>query len=118
MRSWLAPEHWDDVLFDLIRSEWLPNISFGAQRQGLENALLPTLRGDHDDGNVFGVIHLFQAPDEFQPVHDRHVDVTENQVESILARECQALGSVRGFEDLPKIHARLSQAPFYNLSHH
>src|ERR1700728_4648178 len=101
MRSRLVLEHWDDVLFDLIGSEWLPNISFGTQRQGFENALLPTLGCDHDDWNVLGVIHLFQAPDEFQSAHDRHVDITENQVESILARECQALGSVGGFKDLP-----------------
>src|SRR5580692_12491265 len=115
MHSRLAPEYWDDVFFDLIGSEWLPNISFGAERQGFENALLPTLRCDHDDGNVLGVIHLFQAPDKFQSVHDRHVDIAENQVESIHARQCQALGSVGGFKDLPKIHARLSQAPLYNL---
>src|ERR1700691_2462094 len=100
MRSWLAPKYWDDMLFDSVRSERLPNIPFGAERQGFDNALLSALCGDHDDGNVLGGIHVFQSPDQFQPVHDRHVDVTENQVESILAHERQGLGSVGGFKNL------------------
>ena len=64
---------------------------------------------NHDHRYVFRVRHPGKLLDKFQTVHDRHVDVTKDQINSLVLEYTQGVGPVSGFEYLRQVDARLTQ---------
>jgi len=93
---------------NLLRREWLPNVATRARGQGLDDVRLTAFGCNHDHWDVFCVRHARKLLDEFQSVHDRHVDIAKDQIDLILLKDNQCLRPVSGFQDRSQIDARLA----------
>jgi len=83
------------VLFHLIGSEGLADVSASARRKrlhtcdSLPSVVIITI------GYPFGALHRGNLPDKFQPVHDRHIDIAQDEINHVL---CNASSASRPFE--------------------
>ena len=68
--------------------------------------LFRRVAGDHDDTHMPGRGVRTQAPAQREPVHDRHIDIGDDDVRCDPARDIQRLDSVGGLECL---HPRTAQ---------
>ncbi len=78
--------------FYLVRSKGFTNVPTGPARYGLRNMRLAALRGNHDHRNTFRVLSSGKLLDEFQTIHDRHVDVTQDQIDPVIVEDTDGLG--------------------------
>ena len=58
---------------------------------------LAALGRNHDDGHAFCIYDAWKLFYKLQPVHDRHVDVTKNQIDRVFLENCKRLGPISGF---------------------
>jgi len=61
---------------------------------------------------------MLEAADEFDPVHYRHIDIAEDQIQWILGRDVERICAVIGFFYFGEFNARLTQAALDNFPHH
>ena len=78
---------------------------------------LAALGRDHHDWHIFRILDPGELFDEFQSIHDRHVDVAQNQVDDTFLQNAQRLGPVSSLEYIGKVDAGLAQRALYYLSH-
>src|ERR1700686_5380986 len=116
--SWLLPQYWQHMFFHLIGSKGLANVSASASCEGLHHVRLAAFGCDHYDGNAFGALHRRYLTDKFQTIHDRHIDIAEDEVDRVFAQYGQRFGAISGFKNLIQFDARLAQRTLYYLAHH
>ena len=78
-------QKWRDARFDLVRRERLTDISLGPSRKSAHHIRRASFRRNHDDRNAQGKPLLLSFFDKLQPIHHRHIDVAEDQVECVVA---------------------------------
>jgi hypothetical protein len=66
----------------------------------------------------FGGFHRGDLADQFQPVHDRQVEIAQDEVDSMLSKAASASAPFRGFHNLFQFDARLTQRRFDYFAHH
>src|SRR5512134_3130091 len=67
--------------------EGLLDVAAGPHLEAADRVLFLPLGGDDDDRDVLVRRLLLDALQELQPVHDRHVDVEQDEVDALLLRE-------------------------------
>src|SRR5260370_5822512 len=77
----------------------------------------PSIAED-DNIHAFGNSYGGDLADEFQPVHDRHVDIAQDEGDYIALQRGQRFGPVRGFHNLFQFDARLTQRTLDYFAHH
>src|SRR5580692_11176257 len=65
---------------DLVRRKWLADVAPRPQRQRLYHMRFAALGSNHDHRRSLGVLDACQCFYELQSIHDRHVDVTKDQL--------------------------------------
>src|SRR6476646_104642 len=106
-----------DVLLHLVGSKRLADIALRSHRERLHHVRFAAFGRDHDHRHASRILHVFQPLHELQSIHDRHVDVAQNQINSGLRQHGQRLRPISRLAQLRKLHARLSQCAFDNLPH-
>ena len=81
-----------------VQVQWLLDEVKGAHFDGLDSGFYRTMATDHDYAAVDSFFH--QCIKHFQPIHLRHLDVTENGIEGKLGCQLQPFRSVLGLHDL------------------
>src|SRR5262249_33647909 len=85
----------------------LLDVPLGAHLQAPDRVLLLALRRDDDDRDRLVRGFLLDALQELETVHDRHVDVEQDEVDSLLLSELvQSLEPVHGADALAVLLAR------------
>src|SRR5208282_6634388 len=112
------PQQGQDMLFHLIWSEGLANVAASAGRKRCHHVRFAAFSGDHHDRNPFSTFDLGDLADEFQSIHDRHIDVAQNEVDHVALQRGQRLRPVRGFHDLVQFDTRLTQRALDDFAHH
>jgi hypothetical protein len=81
--------------------EGLLHVPLGAHLQAADRVLFLSFRRDDDDRNGLVGLLLLHALEELEAVHDRHVDVEEDEVDALLLAELvQRLQPVHGADEL------------------
>ena len=73
---------------------------------------------ENDNIHTFGDFHRGNLADEFQTVHDRHVDIAQDEVDYIALQRSQSFGPIGGFHDLFQFDARLTHRTLDDFAHH
>src|SRR5690348_11517297 len=105
------------MLLHLVRSKGLSDIAASATGQGFNHVRLTSFGSDHAHRHALGIVHALQLPDEFQSVHDGHVDVTENQVNIVIAQHGEGFSAVGSLTHRLQIDASLPERALHNLPH-
>src|ERR1700751_5943053 len=95
----------------LIFFEWLENVVVGSRADGFESDCDVVHCCDHDHRNV-GIVHS-QLGEKLEPVHFRHDDVAQHQIERIVAESVERNAPVRTGEAVITLCLKKSG---YNLS--
>lgn len=75
-----------EYLVELDRVDWLGNVSVHSRREASFFVAFHGVRGERDDGlmPVRGAFKPANRGGGFEPVHLRHLNVHQNQIESFL----------------------------------
>jgi Flp pilus assembly protein TadD len=106
------------VFFDLFGRKGLANIAARSGGKRLYDVVLATFRGDHHDRHAFRVFDSAKRFDEFQPVHNWHVDIAEDKVDRFFSEGGKRFGTVSSLHDFVEFNACLAQRALHNLAHH
>ncbi len=81
--------------------EGLLHVSLGSHFEAPDRVLLFALGGDDDDRDVLVGGFLLDALEELQAVHDRHVDVEQDEIDlPFLGQLVEGLDAVHGADQL------------------
>jgi hypothetical protein len=105
------------AFFYLLGGEGFPEIAFGAGGEGFDYAGFAAFGGNHYDRDAFSGGNGGESFEEFETVHDRHVDVAEDYVERAFLNFDEGFGAVAGFEDFAEVEAGLAQGAFDDFAH-
>src|SRR5262249_36097054 len=94
VRSFHAPFQGFDPLEQNLDAEWLRDVIIRPERETDDLIHLLGLRGQHDDGNLLGVLTRAQLAADFQTVHYRQHQVEDDQIGQHRLRFTQALLAV------------------------
>lgn len=64
---------------DLLGGEGLADVALRSSRDGAQDKRLAAFGCNHHDGHPLGEVLLAPLFEELKSIHDRHVDVAENQ---------------------------------------
>src|SRR5579871_1059795 len=89
-----------------LRREWLLHVPLGAERHHLFHTMHAAVGRDHQHGNDPQHLVGFHAAHKLLAVHDRHVDVSENDIDPVRAQQVQRLLAVGGLDASLDIQSR------------
>src|SRR5258706_2408580 len=113
----LSYQEGHNLLAHLPRRERLADVAACARREGLCHVGLATLGSNHDHGHAFSVAVHGAALEKFQSIHLGHVDIAENQIQSVIFEEQPKPHSHAGFKDLCDLNVRHVEGAFHHLPH-
>jgi hypothetical protein len=116
-------EQWKYPGFHLVCREWFADVSLRACSDGSENEGFASFGRNHYDGNARGQVFVSAGLEKLQPVHDRHVDVADDQGDGrggslIGAKDLKSLLAVGSLQYFEQFKTCLSQCSLDNLPHH
>src|SRR5271157_864152 len=106
------------MAFHLVGSKWLANVAPRSASDRLGYQRLATFGGDHQNWDSAGILDRAQPPYQFQPIHHRHVDIAQHQVNRLLAKNVQCLRTIASLDNLSDGDSRLPQRTLHDLPHH
>src|SRR5579864_9422496 len=80
------PQHAVNLIAQCFRQERLSHVTFRSASEHLLPAMVGTVSGDHYYRNAAQRFILFQAAEEFIPIHFGHIDIGQNQVNPVLGQ--------------------------------
>src|SRR6185437_17112447 len=79
--SYFTRQYGNNVFFHLLRRKWLANVSARAAGERLDHVGLAALGGNHHYRKIFRTLDAGKLLNELDAIHDRHVDVAENEID-------------------------------------
>ena len=105
------------MFLHLLGGEGLSDVASCPARYGLYHVGFAAFGGNHDHGHTLCVGYSRELLDELQPIHYRHIDVAEYEIDGTRLKDNKRLGSVSGLKYLGKIDAGLPQRALHDLAH-
>ena len=90
---------------ELVRLDWVRQALVGTERDCPLPIAVRALRRNHADRHVGEARIAANQADPLRSVHDRHVDVHEDEIEVVARDPTQAVHAVPGLDDLDALHA-------------
>src|SRR6185437_4553534 len=115
--SYLTSQDGNDVLFHLLGRKRLANVSPRTTRKSLDDMGLAAFGGNHHHRDIFSIFYTGKLLDEFDAIHHRHVDITENQIDSAVFEHTKGFGAIACLQDITEIDACLAERALHNLPH-